>query len=108
MKQSKEIEVVRITPNTRRRQKDQIVYEIPLIIILNGKEIITLQCTPEKLEYLAVGFLLSEGLIKKETKTKRIDLNKKGWYIKIDFQGVFPIDQGLSLKVLPEGFLFTG
>jgi len=98
MNQSKETEIVRITPDTKRRQKDQIVYEIPLTIILNGKELITLQCTPEKLEYLAVGFLLSEGLIKKETKIERIDLNEKGWYIKIDLQGVFSIDQGLFSK----------
>lgn len=44
--------------------EDIVVKEYPLTIILDGVEFITLLCTPESLEYLAVGFLLSESIIK--------------------------------------------
>lgn len=44
--------------------EDIVVKEYPLTIILDGVDFITLLCTPESLEYLAVGFLLSESIIK--------------------------------------------
>jgi formate dehydrogenase accessory protein FdhD len=50
-------------------------------VLVNGKELATLQRTPDRLEYLAVGFLLSDGLIKKDTEIKGIALNEKVWYI---------------------------
>lgn len=44
--------------------EDIVVKEYALTIILDGEEFITLLCTPESLEYLTVGFLLSESIIK--------------------------------------------
>ncbi len=37
--------------------------EAPVTIYLNGKELVTLLCTPEKIDRLALGFLRSEGLL---------------------------------------------
>lgn len=42
---------------------DLVTVEAPVTIYLNGSELVTLLCTPEKLEQLALGFLRSEGLI---------------------------------------------
>jgi FdhD protein len=42
---------------------DTVVREAPLTIYLNGQEFVTLLCTPELLDMLAVGFLRSEGLV---------------------------------------------
>jgi FdhD protein len=42
---------------------DQVVVEAPLTIYLNGAELITLLCTPDKLDRLAIGFLRSEGIL---------------------------------------------
>ncbi|MGL4991506.1 MAG: formate dehydrogenase accessory sulfurtransferase FdhD [Sarcina sp.] len=43
---------------------DSVVEETPLTIIVNGKEYITIMCTPTYLEDLTAGFLFQEGLIK--------------------------------------------
>jgi FdhD protein len=40
-----------------------VVPEQPLTIFINGVEVATFLCTPEKLEYLTVGFLTFEGII---------------------------------------------
>ncbi|MEA1963739.1 MAG: formate dehydrogenase accessory sulfurtransferase FdhD [Candidatus Aerophobetes bacterium] len=93
---SKDVNIIRITPEKREKLKDAIVREIPLTILVNNEELVTLQCNPGKLEYLAVGFLLSEGFIKKGTEIKHISLNERGWYIRIDLEGDF-----LSVKNLP-------
>ncbi len=42
---------------------DRVVVEAPVTIYLNGKELVTLLCTPEKIDCLALGFLRSEGLL---------------------------------------------
>lgn len=57
----KEITVIR--DGERRLSGDDVVVEAPLTIYLNGKELVTLLCTPEKIESLALGFLRSEGLL---------------------------------------------
>jgi len=59
----KELEIVRIKNLHRYSDKDQVVMETPLTIFLNEREFVTLLCSPDKLDYLAVGFLRSEGLI---------------------------------------------
>jgi len=95
---SKDINIIQITSEKREKLKDRIVREIPLTILVNDKELITLQCSPDKLKYLAIGFLLSEGFIKKGTRIKHIILNERGWYIGIDLEGDSPIVKNLPFK----------
>lgn len=95
---SKKVNIVQIISKRRERLEDEIVCEVPLTILVNEKELVTLQCSPHNLEYLAVGFLLSEGIIEKETEIKDINLSKKGWYIRVGLRGDFPIDKYLSGK----------
>ncbi|MGE5630517.1 MAG: formate dehydrogenase accessory sulfurtransferase FdhD [Caulobacteraceae bacterium] len=54
--------------------EDIIAREYALTIILDGDELITLLCTPQNLEYLAVGFLVSESIIadRKDVKNIRV------------------------------------
>ncbi len=42
---------------------DRVVIETPVTIFLNGRELVTLLCTPEQIDYLALGFLRSEGFL---------------------------------------------
>jgi len=37
--------------------------EIPLTIVVNGQELVTLMCTPTRLNHLVIGFLFLEGII---------------------------------------------
>ena len=52
-----------------------VAREFSLTIVLNNQELVTLLCSPSDLEYLAVGFLLSEGLlnIKDEIRSIAVD-----------------------------------
>lgn len=43
--------------------EDDVVTEYPLTIMLNGEEFVTLVCSPDHVEDLAVGFLASEGML---------------------------------------------
>ena len=95
---SKDINIIQITPEKREKSKDRIVCEIPLTILVNGKELVTLQCSPDKLNYLAIGFLLSEGFIKRGTRIKHISLNERGWYIRIDLEKDFPRSKDFPFK----------
>lgn len=49
--------------NVIEEVQDEVAEETPLTIFLNGLEFITMVCTPNKQEYLALGFLRSEGFI---------------------------------------------
>ncbi|NQT31178.1 MAG: formate dehydrogenase accessory sulfurtransferase FdhD [Deltaproteobacteria bacterium] len=68
----------RVTGTSQSIDTDIVVREFPLTIILNNKEVATLPCSPSHLDYLAVGFLASEGLInsKDDIKKVTVDLSK--------------------------------
>ena len=84
MEATKEVMVIHTTPKERITRKEHIIREIPFTIVVNGKELATLQCTPTSLEYLAVGFLLSEGVLTQKEDVKHMSLVNKGSYIRID------------------------
>lgn len=66
-----------------KSMKDTVVAEHALTIRLDKEELVTLLCSPEKLECLAVGFLFSEGLIKGKEDLKEIVLDENQGIIEI-------------------------
>jgi FdhD protein len=58
-----EKQIVRLRGDQREELTDLVTVEAPVTIYLNGRELVTLLCTPEKIDLLALGFLRSEGLI---------------------------------------------
>lgn len=50
-------------PGVRRNDALPVVNEIPVTIMLNDEELATLVCSPYEFELLAIGFLVSEGLL---------------------------------------------
>ena len=95
---TREIEQIRVRSDEVVKTKDRVVREVPLTVLVNGKELATLQCTPDRLEYLAVGFLLSEGLIKKETEIEGLALNEKGWYVRVEIAGDDLLEEDMTSK----------
>lgn len=67
---------------------DPIVLEVPLTIFLNEVELITMACSPDAYPQLAVGYLLSEGIINQNSKIKNLDVD--GNTIRITAEGVSP------------------
>lgn len=50
----------------------KVAREVPLTILLNGQELVTLLCSPGNEKYLAVGFLASEGYIQNAGELKQV------------------------------------
>jgi FdhD protein len=70
-----EVAITRLNGEGRYAMQDPVVREYSLTIFLNHQEVISLLCSPTKLEYLTLGFLLSAGLIedREDVKDLRVD-----------------------------------
>ncbi len=55
--------VTRLSPQGNSDAVAEIAREFMATVFLNGRELATLVCSPQELEYLTYGFLVSEGLI---------------------------------------------
>jgi len=64
--------------------EDAVTRELPLTIILNNQELVTLLCSPTSLKYLAIGFLSSEGLIKSRDEIKKIIVDEWRGVVRIE------------------------
>lgn len=88
-KTTDEVNIIRIKKGVRVNQSDRVVKETPLTIFLNGKELVTLLCTPKELRALTIGFLYSEGFINKISDISRVGFKKKGV---VNVRTKFPVD----------------
>ncbi len=76
---------------------EAVAREYLVTIFLNGQELVTLLCSPDNLEYLAAGFLSSEGLLKSKDEIKKILVD--------DERGVVRVET-VEEKELPQDVLF--
>ena len=70
------------------RIKDSVIREVPLDIFLNGRKVITIACTGNHIEELALGFLRSEGVI--ETLKDIEEIVADGENFHVDVKTVSP------------------
>lgn len=75
--------ILRATRDGIEEMEDIVVKEFRLTIILNDRELVTLLCSPEKLDCLAIGFLFSEGLISSKDDIREIDLDVEGGLVRV-------------------------
>jgi len=80
------ISLIRIFKNKQEEIDDLVAREVSFSIILNGKKIVTLNCSPENYKSLGLGFLFTMGIIqgKKEIKSIKIDKGKSLMNIEIE------------------------
>jgi len=67
---------------------DEVASELPVRLILNGEALVTLLCTPTELEELAIGFLLSEGLLHDRSSLRKLVVSNSGPSIEIEIAGL--------------------
>ena len=84
MAEVQQIPVLRISEGEKKRVDDVVAREFPLTIVLNNQELVTLLCTPAHLDYLAVGFLSSEGLLKSKDEIKKITVDEKRGVVRVE------------------------
>jgi FdhD protein len=63
MNKIQNINIIRVKGENLTREEDIVILEYPFTLFIEEEEIITLLCSPSSLEYLAIGFLYSEGYI---------------------------------------------
>ncbi|MFC2044367.1 formate dehydrogenase accessory sulfurtransferase FdhD [Chloroflexota bacterium] len=64
--------IQRVSEKSKQDVEDMVTRELPLTILLNNRELITILCSPSELECLVIGFLSSEGLINSKEEIKGI------------------------------------
>jgi len=79
-----ELPILRVTGLDRSEIEDTVVREFPFTIILNNHEVATLLCSPTDLEHLAVGFLLSEGLLESKDEIGKITVDAQRGVVRVE------------------------
>jgi FdhD protein len=92
------VPVIRITDEGVSKTEDKIVEEFSLAIIFNDHELVRLLCSPKNLDFLTVGFLFSEGLIKTREDIKEINLEEETGTIRVATRESDKSDKGISPK----------
>ena len=70
-----EIQYLRIDTGKREHRKDFVTVEEPLHLIINGEHYVTILLTPIQKRALAVGHLMTEGIVKSLDQIKEIRIN---------------------------------
>ncbi len=66
--------IIRYRNGEKHEQIAEVAVEYPLTIYVNKQEFVTIVCTPEYLEDLIVGFLISEGVIRSVLDIDKIEI----------------------------------
>jgi FdhD protein len=83
--------ILKVTENGVDGVIDAVASELPVRLVVNNESLVTLLCTPANLEALAVGFLLSEGILTDKTSINNIDVDEAGAAVRIDLADL-PVD----------------
>jgi len=96
--------ILRIRKGKAWEMEDLLSVEAPVTIYLNGNELVTLLCTPEKLNLLALGFLRSEGIISGASDIKNIHVREEEGLVEVE---LFK-EAGLAEKLYGKRTLTSG
>jgi len=95
---------VRVTEQGMSQDEDITTIEFALTIILNNQELVTLLCSPADLKYLAIGFLVSEGLLKSKDEIKKIAVDDQRGVVRVETEE----DKGLASQLLSRRLITSG
>lgn len=68
-------EVVKVESKNHTEELETIIGEFPLALVINNEYSNTFLCTPENLEQLVAGFLMTKGVIKSKADIKSIEVD---------------------------------
>ncbi len=88
--------VTRIESGQRQTGEDVVADEVPLTLVLNGDEIATLLCSPDEPDALALGYLLSEGIISRESEISSLQYHPDGGFVKVKVPPQFVTGEGFQ------------
>jgi FdhD protein len=80
--------ILKVKGNEIEGAVDEVAAELPVRLVLNGEPLVTLLCTPTEIEELAIGFLLSEGLLHDRDSIRKLAVSDTGPSIEIEIVGL--------------------
>ena len=92
--------ILRITPAGRSNTEAVVAREFPLTIILNGRELVTLLCSPKEMDCLTVGFLASEGLLKSRDEIKELLVDAERGVVRVETTEEKPVGRDMFTRVI--------
>ena len=84
--------IIRMKGDDIEEVTDQVASEVPFALTINGQLLVMLVCTPTDLDAMAVGFLLSEGILTDRESLLNITVDENEATVSV------------TLKKLPNGF----
>ncbi|HLA40832.1 MAG TPA: formate dehydrogenase accessory sulfurtransferase FdhD, partial [Candidatus Glassbacteria bacterium] len=63
MKATSEMLIIRVQDGREEEMIDQVASETAFTLLVNDQVLVSLLCSPVELDCMAIGFLLSEGLL---------------------------------------------
>ncbi len=98
MQQDKTRKILRYEKGAFTEKEDRVVVEQPATIKINGKEFITIVCSPEHMEEMAIGFLVSERIIPNYRDIQEIRVDEKSGTVHVTAEKVYPFFEQLQNK----------
>jgi len=104
MKPLHEALIIRLKGDLVEETTDQVASEIGFSLTVNGKQVVTLLCTPSELDAMAIGFLLSEGLLQERDTLLDMQVDEKKFTVSITLKGLPEnIDKTFHKKTITSG-----
>jgi len=93
--ESERFPILRVTREDQSSIEVAVAKEFLFTIFLNDRELATLLCSPGELQYLAVGFLASGGLISSKDEIKKLEVDDWLGTAHIEIEGVKNTNGGI-------------
>jgi FdhD protein len=91
-------DILRFENGSMNQVEDTVVTEYPVTIKINGQEFATMVCTPEYMEDMVVGFLASEGVIRRYEDIEEIWIQEKEGFAHVKTNKLNPYYQNFQSK----------
>lgn len=66
---------------------EEVTGEAPLTVYVNGVEFATVVCSPWEIEHMAVGFLCSEGIVRKRKALGNMEIDREQGIVHVEIDG---------------------
>ncbi len=104
MKSSHETLIIRTKGQHIEEKVDQVAAEIGFTLNVNDKQLVTLLCTPAELDAMAIGFLLSEGILLDRKSLLEVLVDEKNYTVSVTLANLpDDIDSTFHKKILTSG-----
>ena len=104
MKSLHEALIIRMKGDDIEEVTDQIASEIGFTLNVNGKQVVTLLCTPSELDAMAIGFLLSEGILTSRESLLDVQMDEREFSVSVTLKDLpDDIDATFNKKTITSG-----